>query len=100
MKPWIIVTAIIALGVVYVLLPIGLEAFFRYRRRKFLRCPVTGDEAWVLIDARRAGISSVLGRLSLRIRTCSLWPGRYACGRECLHLPEREMRGVRERGAA
>lgn len=84
MKPWIIVTAIIALGVIYVLLPIGLEVFLRYRRRKFLRCPVTGDEAWVLIDVRRAGVSAVLGRLSLRVRSCSLWPPRDNCGRDCL----------------
>ena len=84
MNPWIIVTAIIALGIIYVLLPIGLEAFFRYRRRKSLRCPVTAERAWVLFDARRAAVSALLGRPSLRVRSCSLWPARESCARQCL----------------
>lgn len=72
--------------------PFGLAEFFRYRLRKVLRCPVTAAEAWVLIDARRAGFSAVFGHRSRRIRTCSLWPARHACGRDCLRLPDREMR--------
>ncbi len=100
MNPWIIVTAIIALGVAYVLLPISLEVFFRYRLRKFLQCPVTGEEAWVLIDARRAGVSAAFGRPSLRIKSCSMWPARSACGRDCLRLPPAAMRHAREPRAA
>ncbi len=30
MHPWVVLTAIVALGVVYVMLPIGLETFFRF----------------------------------------------------------------------
>lgn len=84
MNPWIVLTATIALGVIYVALPVALGAFFRYHRRKYLRCPVTGDEAWVLIDAHRAGASAAFGRPSLRSKSCSLWPARSACGRDCL----------------
>ena len=84
MNPWIVLPAIIALGVVYVMLPMGLEAFFRYRTRKPLRCPVTAEEAWVLINARRAGLSAAFGHPSLRVRSCSLWPARYNCRRDCL----------------
>ncbi len=83
MTPWIVLP-IIALGVVYVLLPIALGVFLHYHRRRCLRCPATGEEAWVLVDARRAGVSAVFGRPSLRVRTCSLWPARYACERDCL----------------
>lgn len=100
MDPWIVLAAIIALGVVYVALPVALGEFFRYYRRKFLQCPVTGEEAWILIDARRAGASAAFGRPSLRIRSCSLWPARYACGRDCLRLPDKEMRDTREPKAA
>lgn len=88
MNPLTIVVAIIALGVFYVLLPVVLEAFFRYRRRKQVRCPVTREEAWVLVNAPRAGLSAAFGRPSLRVRNCSLWPPRDNCGRDCLALRE------------
>ncbi len=100
MNPLIVIGVIIALGVAYVALPVALGEFLRYYRRKFLRCPVTGDEAWVLIDARRAGVSAVFGRPSLRIKSCSLWPARYACGRDCLCLPPEAMHDTREPTAA
>ena len=83
MNPWVVLP-IIALGVLYVMLPVALTVFGRYRFRKFLRCPVTSEEAWVLVDARRAGVSSLFGRPSLRVRSCSLWPGRSECGQGCL----------------
>lgn len=63
MNPWIVLPAIVALGIVYVMLPISLETFSRYHRRKVLHCPEVGDEVWVLIDARRAGISAAFGHL-------------------------------------
>ena len=83
MNPWIVLPAIVALGIVYVMLPIGLETFFHYHRRKVLHCPEVGDEAWVLIDARRAGLSAAFGHPSLRGRSCFLWPPRDNCGRGC-----------------
>ncbi len=88
MNPWSILSGIMALGVVYVLLPVVLEAFFRYRLRKQVRCPVTREEAWVLVHAPRAGLSAAFGRASLRVRNCSLWPPRDNCGRDCLALRE------------
>jgi len=92
MNPWIVLPAIIALGLVYIMLPTGLQAFFRYRPTKLLRCPETGDPARVLIDARRAGLSAALrGSPSLSVRECSLWPVRSGCGRDCLKLPADEM---------
>jgi len=93
-------TAIVALGIVYVMLPIGLETFFRYRLRKPLHCPVTGEEGWVLLDARRAGVSAAFGRSCLRVKSCSLWPARDACGRECLNLPGWETQDLPGREAA
>jgi hypothetical protein len=93
MNPWTVLPAIVALGVIYIMLPTGLHAFLRYRPRKELCCPVSGDEARVLIDARRAGLSAALrGHPSLSVRDCSLWPARSGCGRDCLKLPAAEMR--------
>ena len=84
MNPWIVLPAIVALGVVYVMFPIGLSALSHYRLRKPVRCPVTGEEAWILVNAPRAGVTAAFGHPSLRVRSCSLWPPRDSCGRDCL----------------
>jgi hypothetical protein len=85
MTPWIVVP-LVALGVAYVLLPVAIEAFVRYRRKKAVRWPLTWMPADVLIDARRAALSAVVGSPSLQIEDCSLWPERTQCGRQCLEL--------------
>jgi hypothetical protein len=93
MNPWIVLPAIVALAVVYVMLPTGLLAFFRYRLRKLLRCPRTGEGAQVRFDSGWAGLSAALtGHPSLRVSLCSLWPERSGCGRECQKLPATEVR--------
>lgn len=86
LTPWILLPALGALAAVYVVLPVALDAFSRYRRRKEVRCPVSGGQAQVQIDPRSAAFSAVLGRRSLRITGCSLWPERLDCRRACLAL--------------
>lgn len=100
MNPWIVLPAIVVVGVVYVMLPIGLNAFVRYRRRKLLLCPVARDPARIQVNARRAGVSAAFGHPSLRVMSCSLWPERNGCGRECVRLSEAEMHDLREPAAA
>jgi hypothetical protein len=86
--PWIVVASIIAVAALYVLLPIVADTFLRFRGKKLLRCPVTGERAVVDVDARRAALTSAFGRMLLKIRGCSLWPGREGCAQDCVHLPE------------
>jgi hypothetical protein len=83
-SPWIVVTAILAVTAVYVLLPIVSDTFRRYRVRKILPCPETGEEAEVGIDAPRAALTSTFGPPLLQVRTCSLWPERRDCRQGCL----------------
>ena len=82
--PWIAVTAIIALAAVYVLVPVAADTFRRFRTKRSLRCPETGREAEVGIDAGRAALTSAFGRALLRVKNCSLWPGRKECAQECV----------------
>ena len=96
MNPLIVLPTIIGLSVVYVMLPVGLAVFSRYRRRKFLRCPEAQTGAQIQVDARRAGLSAAFGRPSLRVATCSLWPERRRCGQACLGLPGSAVRDLRE----
>ena len=55
--PWVVIAAIIAVAVCYVLLPVVADTFRRFRTKKSLRCPETGREAEVGIDAGRAALT-------------------------------------------
>jgi hypothetical protein len=82
--PLIVIAAVMALAMLYVLTPVAADAFFRYRARRVLRCPETGKEAEVSVDARRAAFTSALGKTLLRVKDCSLWPERKGCRQDCL----------------
>lgn len=90
-NPGTVVSAILALALLYVLLPLVVTTFLRYRASRMLRCPETGREAEVNVDALRAGLTSVFGEPRLQVSSCSLWPGRWDCGQGCLRLAERGM---------
>ena len=89
-SPWTIIIGILALGALYVLLPVVLTTFLRYRGRKALTCPETGQTAEVGLDAARAAAGSAFGKLALRVKSCSLWPERAGCARRCLESSEKE----------
>jgi hypothetical protein len=95
MNVWIILPALAALAAVYVLMPVALTTYSRYRRQLNLRCPVTGEEAGLYFEPGRAALSSCWGRPSLSVRNCSLWPARRDCARVCARLPENAMREAR-----
>jgi hypothetical protein len=100
MNPWIVLPAIVAVALFYVLLPVALTTYSRYRQLRFFRCPETREETWVLFDAGRAMLSSCFGRPRLLVRSCALWPLGAECARACGRLPEAEMRDARELTAA
>ena len=88
--PWIVLAAIVALAMVYVLLPVVGGVFIRYRRTRGLTCPGTGADAKVRVDARWAALTAAFRHPVLRVKTCSLWPKRSDCQQNCLDSPERE----------
>ncbi len=94
--PWILLAAIVAVAVVYVLLPVAVEAFLRFRARRRLTCPETGMNAEVGVDARVAGFTAAFRHSVLRVKSCSLWPKRAGCGRACLaNFDERKPEALR-----
>jgi len=76
--------SIIALGILYVLLPGAVHTYRLLRRKKVLQCPETKGLAEVDIDAGHAAISSVLGSPELRVKNCTLWPKMKSCDEGCL----------------
>jgi hypothetical protein len=81
---WSAILLILAGGFFFVLLPVGLMAFYSYGGRESVTCPETKGAAQVGLDGGCAARSSIFGRLKLRVRSCSLWPERRACGQDCL----------------
>ncbi len=82
--PLILAAAIIALGGLYVLLPLVIHTFQRYRNKRVMTCPETGSPAEINIDAQRAAFSSAFGRPLLKIKNGTLWPKKKGCDEDCI----------------
>jgi hypothetical protein len=63
--------------------------YFVISKRKFgggrvIVCPETKKEAMVEVDARRATLTSLIGRPDIRLENCWRWPLQENCVQECL----------------
>ena len=82
--PWVVLVAVLAIALLYVLMPLVVDTFRRFRSPRVLTCPETGGKAEVGIDASRAALTSAFGQPFLRAKSCSLWPEKERCKQECL----------------
>ena len=89
-SPGILIVVILAVGIVFVLVPLVIHTFARYRGSRVLACPETGEQVRLDLDASRAALTSALGRPRLRVSWCTLWPRRKSCAQACLASPEVE----------
>ncbi len=94
MTPWIVLLGLALVATVFVLAPVGLAAFWHWRRPWRLTCPRAGTLAQIRVGATRAAVASVLGR-RVSIDRCSLWPAVRGCREECMALPVSEARAMR-----
>ena len=85
--PGLVILGVVAVGFFFVVLPVALMAFGRYREPRVVACPEAGRAARVAVDTRHATATAVLGRLRLRVASCTLWPARRGCGQVCLQAP-------------
>ncbi len=85
--PWILLAAIVAVAVVYILLPVIGSVFFRFRATRGLTCPETGTNAEVGADAGWAAFTAAFRHPIVRVKRCSLWPGQRGCDQSCLRPP-------------
>ena len=60
------------------------RAWWRYRGQRVVPCPETRQPAGVVVDARHAAATALLGAPELRLSACSRWPERGGCGQPCL----------------
>jgi hypothetical protein len=86
-SPGLVILAILAIGGLFILLPVALVTLSEHRRPKSVVCPETGGPASVAVDAGRAARGAIFGRLRLYVQTCSLWPEKSGCAQGCLTPP-------------
>jgi nucleotide-binding universal stress UspA family protein len=96
MNAWIVLFLIAALAALFVLIPVGAATFAHYRTARRRRCPVTGTEATVEVDATAAALAEVAGGSAVTVQGCSRWPT-WGCRQACL---QDERAGHREAPAA
>lgn len=83
-SPLIVIAAIVALGFLYVLVPVVTHTYQRYRLKRVVECPETKGLAEVDPDAGLAAFTSAFGRPLVRVKNCSVWPRQWGCQQECL----------------
>ena len=94
MNPWLVLSAVLALALAYVALPVAIAGFRQWRRPWRLTCPRAGSVAQIRVGAARAAFGEVFGRRP-EIDRCSLWPELLGCRQECLALPAQTRQQMR-----
>jgi len=79
-----IIVLIIALAILYFIVPQMVGAYVKYRGKRVITCPETRKPAGVEVDVAHASLTAGYGDLDLRLKSCSRWPERQDCGQECL----------------
>jgi len=89
---FLLTAGVLTLGTYFVIAPVVADTYRRYRGRKTVICPDTGQIAEVNLKAVTAGAMSALGKNWVRVKWCSHWPRKKGCAQECV----REYWGSRD----
>ncbi|HYA29977.1 MAG TPA: hypothetical protein VEI95_14230 [Acidobacteriota bacterium] len=81
---FLLIAGVSALGAYFVVAPMVVRTYQRYRGRKTIVCPETGRIVEVEIKAARAGLMSIFKTAPARVKRCSLWPRNKGCAEECV----------------
>jgi hypothetical protein len=82
--PLTLILAVIALGVFYNVLPVTRDTYRRFNYRKVVTCPNTRKFAEVKLNALWAAFTAVFRKPALRVKSCTLWPGKKGCAEGCV----------------
>ena len=82
MAAYLVVFAVVLLGVAT--LAFVVRRYVQLRGTRVVSCPETNDAVAVEIDTGRAALTGAFGKAQLDLTSCSRWPERRDCGRECL----------------
>jgi len=83
-NPLLLIAGIVGFGITFVLIPVFIDAYRRYRYRKVITCPQTHGLAEVTLNSGLAALGAAVGRPVMRVKNCSLWPERKECDENCV----------------
>ena len=83
-NPITLIAGIVAFGLLFVVVPVVVDFYQRYRRRKLITCPETHGFAEVTLKTRLGALGAAFGKPILRVKSCSLWPKRIGCDEQCV----------------
>lgn len=91
----LVLPGLVAVAVVFVVVPVAAATYTYYRQAREVECPVDGRPAIIRVDADVAAIAAVTGIETPCVASCSFWPARLGCGQDCLGRPMRDPVGTR-----
>jgi hypothetical protein len=83
--PLLIILVIVATGLLFVVAPVAIDIYVRYRNGKVLSCPESHGAAEVTLNSHGAALAAAFGKRVLRVKSCSLWPKKKGCAEKCIN---------------
>jgi len=83
-NPIILISAIIVVGLLYNVFPVIRYLYGRFRHGNVVTCPETETLADVELNACRAAFTALFRKPTLRVKSCTLWPGKKGCAQGCV----------------
>jgi hypothetical protein len=80
----IVAITIVLLGLLFIVLPVILDAYQRLLQQKIVSCPDRYCRALVSADPGPPKFGAVMRRSPLRVVSCSLWTRRMECDGKCM----------------
>jgi hypothetical protein len=99
----VLTTLLFAVGAILLLAAVAVAIWYvpgyrRFQQEAIVTCPETSLPATVRVNALSFAATARAERPALGLASCTRWPQRAGCGREC--LPQVEREAVRRRGPA
>jgi len=81
---FLLIAGVVALGHYFMIVPVLVSTYRGYRNCKTIICPESHQIAELELKALHASLLSALGKHWVRVKWCSLWPGKKGCAEECV----------------
>jgi hypothetical protein len=81
--PFAVIGAVLAIGAIYVGIPLSVEAYRRWRAPRLVACPWKQAAAEVTVKPWRAALTSLFRKPWVEVQTCTFWPECLGCDESC-----------------
>ena len=85
-KPYAVIGVMLAIGLIYVAIPLFVGACRTWRAPRFVTCPHQHVGAEVTVKPWRAALTSLFRKPWLKVKSCTFWPECRGCDESCKRL--------------